>query len=379
MSITQLPFLKFLSGGIALDNAPALCDDKSDGWLRYGQLREQVKSIAPLFQVKTPLFTTRPLILCSLPRTVQGAIAYLSGVASGHPLLLIDPGAARTDLFIAAYEPEWIVLSSALHPGDAYASVEWPLTDLFLWHRTTPVGQPIHDELFLLLQPPCPPESIKTVRLTYQNIICNTNASLNALGLNDTTRALLQMPLSYSFGLSILHMMLSVGGSVVLSEHDIKNRALWDLCQQRDATLFAGVPFHYEYLARAGIDNIHVPRLKTFLQAGGRMPPERTQEILRQVTARNGELFILYGQTEASPRISVLPLHQYPNKMGSQGCVIDGGELSAHEGRITYRGPNVMMGYAHGREDLALGDIQGGELQLHEHGIIDEDGFLFLE
>jgi len=382
MPVLQLPFLTFLSGGIALDNAPALCDDTSEGWMRYGLLRERVSSVAALLDYSASLFTKRGLVLCSLPRTVNGAVAYLGAAASGHALLLIDPSTARPDQFILHYQPEWIILSSPFHPGDSYTAISWAFEDLYLWQRTVPTGAPApatpHPDLFILLQPPGPPESLKTVRLTYRNIASNTAASLEALQLTHETRALMHMPLSYSFGLSILNMMLSVGGSTLLSEQDVKNRALWEQLQKRDVTLFAGIPAHYEYIARAGLDNLHIPRLKTFLQAGGRMPAERLQEILRQVTARRGELFILFGLTEASPRISCLPLHAHPDKIGSQGRVIAGGTLTAQGRRITYNGPNVMMGYAQGRANLPKGDECEGALRISEDGHIDEDGFLVL-
>jgi len=378
MPVPQLPFLNFLSGGVALDPAPALCDDKSEGWLRYGALRDAIKSILPILCPEDSLFAHRGLVLCALPLTVEGTMAYLSAAASGHALLMLDPGTMRLDQFIVQYEPEWIILSSALHPGEAYTRVDWPLETLVLWQRATRPQIDVHPELFLLLLPPGPPESLKTVRLSYRNIASNTLATLEALNLPPETRALLAMPLSYSFGLSLLHMMLTLGGCTLLSEHDIKNRGLWELIQKREITLFAGVPFHYEYLARALLDNLHVPRLKTFLQAGGRMSLDRTQEIARQINARAGAFFVLYGQTEASPRISVLPLHEQPDKIGTLGRVIPNGKLSIEKGRVIYEGPNVMMGYAVSRADLVKGDESNGRLPLHEEGTIDEDGFLVL-
>ncbi len=373
-----LPFLNFLSGAVALDNVPALFDDKSDAWMRYGDLRERIKTLQPFWM--TPQATQqRGLVMAVLPRTVDGTLAYLSAAAAGHALLLLDPDASRLDLFIQAYEPDWIVLPTAMKPGEAYLPVEWPLPDLFLWQRVIPSPLVLHPDLFLLLLPPGPPDSIKTVRLSYQNISHNVLASLTPLELPATTRALLLMPLAYSFGLSILHMMLSIGGSVLLTEMDIKNRLLWNAAQKREVTLFAGVPFHFEHLARADLENLRVPRVKIFLQAGGRMPPERTQQILRQVTARGGAFFVLYGMTEASPRIACLPLHQYPEKIGSLGKLLKDGQLDFDGTRMIYRGPNVMMGYANSRTDLALGDTHGGTLPLSDHGRIDEEGFLHVE
>jgi acyl-CoA synthetase (AMP-forming)/AMP-acid ligase II len=373
-----LPFLNFLSGAVALDNVPVLFDDASDGWFRYGDLRETIKKLSPFLQSTSPL-RQRELILGILPRTISSVAAYLTAASLGHALLLVDPDAKRPDLFIEAYEPEWIILPTPIKPGDAYLPVDWPVPDLFLWKRVIESKHDIHPDLFLLLLPPGPPDSVKTVRLSYTNILHNTLASLEAMKLSPQDRGILIMPLSYSFGLSIVHMILTVGGSLLLSEMDVKNRLLWNMAQKREVTLFAGIPFHYEYIVRAGLDNLHVPRLKTFLQAGGRMPLERTQEMLRQINERNGAFFVLYGQTEASPRITYLPLHEFPDKIGSLGKLIKDGHMTFQERLMIYHGPNVMMGYAHKREDLGFGDKQNGELIIPEQGKIDEEGFIYIE
>ncbi|MDD3183292.1 MAG: AMP-binding protein [Alphaproteobacteria bacterium] len=378
MPIPPLPFLNFLSGAVALDNVPALFDDKSDAWLRYGELRERIKTLLPYWRTPTHI-QKRGVILAALPRTINGVLAYLSAAASGQALILVDPSTARPDLFIQDYEPDWIVLATAMKPGENYLPVDWPIPDLFLWRRVVFSNHDLNPDLFLLLLPPGPPDSTKTVRLSYQNLTHNILASLEPLELDPSTRALLLMPLSYSFGLSILHMMLTIGGSVILTENDVKSRVTWNMAQKREATLFAGVPFHFEYLARAGIDNLHVPRLKIFLQAGGRMPLERTQEIMKQVAARAGAFFVLYGLTEASPRIACLPVHLFPEKIQSLGRLIKDATIRSESDRSIYRGPNVMMGYATTRADLALDDTQRGELVLPEQGKIDADGFLDVE
>ncbi len=373
-----LPFFSFLSGHLVLDNEIALADDKKERWLRYGELRQGLQERLTLWPDATQ-GASKELILAALPPTIPGAMAYLSAVGAGHAVLLVDPGASRLDLFIAAYAPDAILLPSALRPGEDYSPADWPADDgFFLWRRTTKLEARPHPDLFLMLRPPGPQESIKTVRLSYDNVRSNLAATLEALPFTKETRALLPMPLAYSFTLSVLHMILSVGGKAILTEHDIKNRDLWQLAQNREANMLAGVPFHYEYLARAGIDNLHVPRIKTFLQSGGRMPIERTRELMRQFAQRDGKLFILYGQTEAAPRMAILPLHDKPEKIGSMGRVIDGGRLWIENGEVLYAGPNVMMGYAQGRADSALGTTHGSVLRTGDTGTIDEDGFVFV-
>lgn len=374
MSASSLPFLSFLSGAVALDKTPALCDDKSEKWTSYGDLRETIARLAPIWQSTEG----RGLALCSLPRTTKGAIAFLSAAQAGQVILPVDPGTTRLPPLITAYEPHWIVTHTPSRPGELYDLVDWPLEDLFLWKRAHPTQRALHPDLFLLLLKTNLEHTVQTVRLSYRNVASNIEASLKALQITNEERALLTLPLSYSFGFSVLFSLLSVGGSLLLSEQNFKSRSFWEQAKKRETTLFPGIPLHYDYIARAGLSCLHVPRLKTFWQSGGRLPIERLQEILKQVTERKGAFYVLFGLTETSPRISVLPLHTYPDKLGSSGKIIQGGHVSVENGEIIYSGPNVMMGYAESKADLARGDEQNGRFETGEHGFMDEDGFLNL-
>jgi acyl-CoA synthetase (AMP-forming)/AMP-acid ligase II len=109
-----------------------------------------------------------------------------------------------------------------------------------------------------------------------------------------------------------------------------------------------------------------------------------------KIQALGGRFYVMWGQTEAGPRMSTLPAERLPEKVGSPGCALPGGRLSVRtedgseteqagvEGEIVYRGPNVMMGYAENAADLSRGDDLGGALATGDLGYLDEEGFLFL-
>ncbi len=373
MPLSQLPFLAFLSGAAALDKDPALCDDASERWTTYGDLRERIPKLSSFWHQKK-----RGLILCAVPRTVNGAVAFLGACASGHVVFPIDPGLVRLEPFINAYDPEWIISASAIKPNEAYDSVEWGLGTLYLWQRVATGESVIHPDLFLLLLPANPEESSRTVRLSYKNIASNVQASREALDVKAKDRALLHLPLAFTLGFSVITTLLAAGGSLILSEEDVKSRAFWDLARHREASLFPGTSFHYDFLSRAGLDNLRAPRLQTFWLAGGRTPPERLRELLKQITQRKGKFFILFGQAEASPRLSVLAAHDFPEKTGSVGQALPGGTFRTENDRILYAGPNVMMGYAQDKADLSRGDEMAGRLVLDEQGFLDPEGFLHL-
>src|SRR5262249_3843249 len=95
---------------------------------------------------------------------------------------------------------------------------------------------------------------------------------------------------------------------------------------------------------------------------------------------RGFKFFVMYGQTEATARISYVPFEQLGEKIGSIGVAIPNGslEVEAETGELVYRGPNVMLGYAEGIHDLAKGDGLGGVLQTGDLARQDEDGFVYI-
>jgi acyl-CoA synthetase (AMP-forming)/AMP-acid ligase II len=105
--------------------------------------------------------------------------------------------------------------------------------------------------------------------------------------------------------------------------------------------------------------------------------------------AVGGRFFVMYGQTEAAPRMATLPHGRLPEKLGAVGPALAGGAFTiltelgtpapvGEVGRVIYQGPNVMLGYAESRRDLALGDVMGGRLETGDIGRLDPDGYLTL-
>lgn len=351
-------------------SGPALLDDTSEEWLSYGALAMRVQEMAALLKPEE-----RSLVLCCPPRSIEGAIAYLAASHAGHAILLADPQAPNLATLIEAYRPRWILAPQATMPI-GYKMRPLPFQTIKAFERDGAEGATLHPDLFLVLLTSGSTGSAKSVRLSARNIEHNTKAIVQSLNLTKEAVAVGHLPLAYSFGLSILHMQLACGGRCVLSEQSMMGAAFWNLVRQGTATHFPGVPYHFEMLARLGLERLRVPSLTSFLQAGGKMRGALTQKLLEEAQGRNGELFIMYGQTEAAPRMACLPLHLYPEKIGSSGPALQEGRFEIEEGEIIYTGPNVMMGYAEGLADLARGDVAGGRLTTGDTGLLDENGFL---
>jgi acyl-coenzyme A synthetase/AMP-(fatty) acid ligase len=156
------------------------------------------------------------------------------------------------------------------------------------------------------------------------------------------------------------------------------------------ATSLAGVPYHYEMLHRIRWSPAAYPSLRTLTQAGGRLRDELILAFHKKITAVGGRFHVMWGCTEAAPRMSTLPADALPERVGSVGPALDGGSFTVLGedgvetdrpgvvGELVYRGPNVMMGYAESSADLPRGDEQGGVLRTGDLGHLDPDGFVWL-
>ncbi len=124
------------------------------------------------------------------------------------------------------------------------------------------------------------------------------------------------------------------------------------------------MPYTFELLERVGFDTKDLPDLRYLTQAGGRMPPERVRRFAELAQRQGWDLFVMYGATEATARMAYLPPELAASRPSTIGTPIPGGSFTIEPvdgwtddavGELIYRGPNVMMGYAHGPADLALG------------------------
>jgi len=248
----------------------------------------------------------------------------------------------------------------------------------------------IHPDLAVLLTTSGSTGSPKLVRLSRSNIASNTAAIIRSLGLSASDRAILTLPLFYSYGMSVVLTHLSCGGSVVVTRSTLMEAAFWDAVRDYRPTFLNGVPATFEILRRLRFEQMDVPSIRSMTQAGGRMEATLIEEFGALMEHRDGGLFVMYGQTEASPRMTCLPPGWLSTKPGSVGPALQGGRLTITDlqtggvlpvgstGQVRYEGPNVMMGYATGEEDLAAGDVMGSGLDTGDIGYLDEDGCLFI-
>lgn len=312
----------------------------------------------------------KQLVLLLCENTIETVVTYLAALRSHHAVMLVssDTNEKLLEKIIAQYQPKWIIGRDDVH---GYERDQNKLV------RLTDVEVTIHQDLAILLSTSGTTGSQKFVRLSYDNIQSNAQAIADYLQLDKNERAIMNLPVSYSYGLSILNSHLQVGAAILLTDMSVMDKSFWQFVQQQRATSLPGVPFTFQMLQRIGFLKMELSHLTTLTQAGGRLNEKFVRAFGEYAQTHDKRFYVMYGQTEASPRISYIPPEKVLEKASSIGIAIPGGELSvdADTTELIYKGPNVMMGYAECLADLAKGDEMQGVLHTGDTATVDEDGY----
>ena len=339
----------------------------------YRQLGNEVRRIAGALKSRQ-----KALVCCFCRNDFETLCGYLGALEAGHTAILLDPDSVRQRGLIDTYRPDYILQSSRSpteYPGYEMVDSVGPR----IWRLPHPEEDvEMNPDLALMLTTSGSTGTAKFVRLTNANILANAQAICQGLNIQSDQRAITSLPFYYSYGLSVIHSHLLAGATLVITPESITSRQFWDACREFGCTSFAGVPYSYQLLHRLDLPNAGIPSVRTMTQAGGHLPPNLVEHNHRLMQQRKGQFFVMYGQTEATARICILPPADLPAKLGSVGKPILGGELSIDGGTVLYKGPNVMLGYAETRADLARGDELKGSLSTGDKGHLDGDGFLYI-
>lgn len=334
----------------------------------------------------------KALVVCFAGRNLATALCYLAVLRLGHAVAMLDAGLAPAarQRFLAAYRPELLAWcpddGTAAEPVVGYRHVG-DVDDASVWRRADRQDGSLHPELALLLSTSGSTGNPKAVRLSYANIASNSASVAASLRTTEADRAATALPLHFGYGLSVLSSHLLVGGSAAVLPQRPTGLAFWRRFAAIGCTGFPGVAPTYEMLWPMVSELSRVPTLRVMTSSGSRLRTELVLRFADWLRQRGGRLHMMYGQTESTSRMTCLDPESLPERVGSVGRAIQGGRLEirtgderppdGRSGDIVYFGPNVMLGYAASRADLALGDVTGGVLDTGDLGYLD-DGFLYL-
>ncbi len=225
------------------------------------------------------------------------------------------------------------------------------------------------------------------VRVSHHNIRANTESIIQYLGLSHDERIMVVLPFSYCFGTSLLHTHLRAGGSLVLSNSFTFPEKVLDMMETQHCTGFAGVPSTYQTLIKnTSLRSRRMEHLRKVQQAGGKLPAPQIQELVDMLPGV--QVFVMYGATEATARMSYLPPALLGQKTSSIGKGIPGVELRVVDergesitpgevGEIVARGENITMGYLNDPEATAA-KFAGGADHTGDLATVDEDGYIYV-
>jgi acyl-CoA synthetase (AMP-forming)/AMP-acid ligase II len=196
------------------------------------------------------------------------------------------------------------------------------------------------------------------------------------------------MPFHFSYGNSVLHTHLAAGATLLLEDNLAYPHVVVHRLQQEKVTGFSGVPSTFAILmSRCRLDEYDLSSLRYLTQAGGAMTRAAIQRMRQLVPS--AQFFVMYGQTEATARLTYLPPEHLDERLGSVGVPLDGIEIEIRNaqgeelppgqvGELCARGPNIMLGYW--RDDEATREaVVDGWLHTGDLGHRDEAGFLYID
>jgi len=366
------------------ENNIAAISDTGDS-ITYGQIVEANEELKKHIKGRSLIF-----ILCT--NTIGSVVGYTTCLNNNIVPLLLD---SKLDVglltyLIDTYKPKFLwVPSTMLEQFNEYEKV-------FISYNYTLIktnfmtSYALNSELALLLTTSGSTGSPKLVRQSYKNIEANIKSIVEYLGLNETERPITTLPMNYTYGLSIINSHIFVGATLLLTDKTLMEKGFWSFFKEEKATSFGGVPYTYEILDKLRFFRMELTSLRTMTQAGGKLSPELHKKFAEYAIVNNKHFIVMYGQTEATARMSYLPYEKSLEKYGSMGIAIPGGKFylidvdgyeiteSKVTGELVYEGANVTLGYAECGDDLAKGNERFGKLVTGDMANMDEDGYYYI-
>jgi acyl-CoA synthetase (AMP-forming)/AMP-acid ligase II len=350
----------------------------------YGQILNTDKKIKGKINSKSII-----LMICN--NSIQSFTAYISFIKNGHITILLD--ISFSELFIKniinKFKPNYIFSSKNYFKNDKLKKI-LDIDGYLIFKTKIKKNYKINYINNLLLTTSGTTQNPKMVRLSNKNLYANTKNIIDYLNIKSNHTTITTMPMAYSYGLSIINSHIEAGSSIVVNNKTIFDKAFWKAIEKFKVTSFGGVPSFYEMLKRLKVENMKLNSLKYLTQAGGKLDLNSLKNLNNIFKLKKIKFYIMYGQTEAGPRMSYLSpkmIDKFPGSIGkplknSFFEIIDesGKKIknSLGEGELVFYGDNVSLGYAKNIIDLYKGDENKKKLYTGDIGIRNKEGFYFI-
>jgi acyl-coenzyme A synthetase/AMP-(fatty) acid ligase len=371
-------------GNIPYSDAHVAIEDNGD--------RLHIKDVNELTNRFNDFHLGKSLVFCYCENSIGSLAGYISFLQVGVVPVMLDAGQEMSlmENLLNLYKPAYIWFPETIRNKVGKGETITTFKSYALLKTTFNQETPINENLALLLTTSGSTGSPKLVRLSYSNICSNAESIAEYLDISSRERPVTSLPMYYSYGLSVINSHLIKGATILLTGKPVIQKDFWTFVKEQKATSIAGVPYTYEMLKRIRIFRMDLPSLKTMTQAGGKLNANTAKEYINEALTSEKRFIVMYGQTEATARMSYLPFDKAPEKYSSIGIAIPGGKFALFsengeeitkpykDGELVYSGQNVSLGYAECRNDLVKGDENNGTLYTGDIAQRDDDGFYYI-
>ena len=255
------------------------------------------------------------------------------------------------------------------------------------WHERVSLDS----DLALLMTTSGSTGSPKLVRISHENLISNTKSIAEYQDITKADKPITTLPMNYTFGLSIINTHLFSGSAIVLNNHSVLEKPFWTSFEENKPTTISGVPYTLNMLSRLKFFSRDLSFLRKITQAGGKLSKDLVLFFAKSCEDKGIDFFVMYGQAEATARMSYMKNKECIEKPDSAGKAIPGGRFwvendegvlinDAYQvGNLFYQGKNVYLGYAESHNDLSKENVNNYILNTGDLAFIDDEGFVFLE
>ena len=363
--------------------------------ITHAQLYQNVKKLASRFNKK---HGSGKNILLYSNNSYFFVLAYLSIIKSGNVCIPINPAAKReiTEFIIKETKPELCIVQAKFKRNVEEFNLNLQ-SELNFENIINEQNNTVHTDIKTSFDKEQTAEIIYTsgstafpkgVMLSHKNLIANTESIVEYLKLTKEDKILVVLPFYYCYGLSLMHTHLTVGGSIVFNNTFMFIGTVINNLKKYKCTGFSGVPSHFQILLRKSdsFKKTEFPDLRYVTQAGGKLHKTFISEFTE--TFPKIKFWVMYGQTEATARLSYLSPDFLNKKLGSIGKAIPNVNLQllsesgekvkiGETGEIVASGNNIMKAYYNDKE-LTNNTIKNGKLYTGDLAIQDTDGFFYL-
>lgn len=378
---------------------------ESDTVITYDEWYKSAIKVSTIISMHTTESARNVAIF--IPNSINYAIAYFGILFANKVIIPINTKAKYPEIFstLKYCEVDLIITTSDLletfkgyinlylnrinvYCIDENKEISFNEDKQYVDKSFTPVFNNNDDDVAIMLHTSGTTSNPKRVMLTHSNLINNVESNILSLGLTNDDKVLITLPMCFGYcntAQFLTHLYL--GAQIFIYTGMFMPKKIFETIQNEKITNMTVVPsmllmlLEYRYKEKYSIQS-----LRYICFGGSKMPEEKLLMLIESFP--KVDFVQTYGQTEASPRTTMLEAEYTITKLGSIGKpipnvnvkIVDNNDIEVNPniiGEIVIAGKNVMKGY-YKQDELTKQTIRNGWLHTGDLGYVDEDGFFYI-